>query len=135
MFKKFALLAMVFVLLAGCATKQDNNVRNGSVTATEELAKLPYTFAVIYGENGAYKVFTPEESAEKYANIETLFIEPGLIVIIDSEAKMSGMDTKLEEIFKKEGFNLEGTKEHKARDGKEFLQMNFAKNGEMVLFN
>lgn len=135
MFKNFALLAMAFVLLSGCATMQHGIGTNSTLATTfEELEKLPYAFVIVHGKYGKEKMFTSDGSPEQYANLSTILTEPGFIVIINNETRNDGMDTKLEEIFKKEGFNLVGTKVHTISSDESYFQMNFAKNGKIVIF-
>lgn len=136
MLKAFVILAMVMVITNGCVKTydQDNTLRNGSSNVYEKLTKLPYPFAVIYGESGKKRIFSPDDSVEEYVNLSLVFMYPGFITIFDSEAREEGMDKKLEEIFKSQGFNLVETKEHVVSDDERWFQMNFVKNGENVVF-
>lgn len=136
--KRFtAILAIVIMCTAttGCSVTNFTSTwwqSSSTPTLEENLANLPHPFVVAYGLNGASSMllFKPTDSSnDKLANISLILMEPGFVAMINTEFCKNGMHTKLENLFKKEGFHLIGTETFKYQENKYILKMFFVKNG------
>lgn len=137
MLKNFVPLAMAFLFFCGCAkavqTVEDKEV-SCKESAYERLAKMPYPFAVFYDEDGKEMFFEPGEQIEKYANLQILLTEPGLIVVFDTLANKFGMEKAIEEFFQANHFALVEKKESEIGKNS-YVVMYFARNGKIVTFD
>jgi len=134
-----AILTMVIMCAAttGCSTNTSNLFTSwlpssSPSTLEAEMAKLPHPFVIRYGVNGTtqMQIFRPtDSSAEKLANLSLIMMEPGFIAMINLDFCKNGMNTKLENLFKREDFHLVGTESYKYAEDKYILKMFFVKNG------
>lgn len=134
MFKLLIFVAMFFASLTSYAGENISLRNNSTASAYQDLEALPYSFAVIHGEYGSVKLFSPKNSAENYANMRIVLMEPGFAVIIDSATCKDGMDTKLEQFFKNEGFNLVRSIKRNLTKNTEIVELRFVKIGKRVVF-